>query len=85
MFFVLDGEFDSVSYLLSTKDFNGSSQSFLNAIHKTAFRNIYLCVWCFESQTYEVEHPILLHIFKGDKALLEWKYYNKDKTGITDN
>ena len=79
--FVLEDELKSVNYLLQSVYYNSAATSFLKAVAKSPFDNVFLCVWNFEKQEYNVANPIVLQISKckDDSAILEWKYFNVNK------
>ncbi|MCH5200990.1 MAG: hypothetical protein J1F60_08530 [Oscillospiraceae bacterium] len=58
--FILEDEYNCLCDLLETKNWNGCYNSFMNSVIKSPFDVVYLCVWNFESQTYNTENPILL-------------------------
>ena len=58
--FILEDEYNCLCDLLETEKWNGCYNSFMNSVIKSPFDIVYLCVWNFESQTYNTENPILL-------------------------
>ncbi len=66
--FVLEDEMESVKYLLKTSECNGSRNEFLNTI-LSSFKVVYLCVWNFENQTYNIDNPVLMKFETIGKTL----------------
>lgn len=71
--FALDGEFESVLEFLKTYKWNGAAQQFLNTLLKSPFPTIYLRLWDFTRQSYEVENPLLLRFKKTEDGVLSWE------------
>ncbi len=58
--FILESECECLCDLLSTGTWNGYYHGFMRSILLSPFKIVYLCVWDFESQTYNKETPRLL-------------------------
>ena len=71
--FILEGEYESVQYLLRTGYQNGCYMSFMHNIMCSPFQTIYLCVWDFKNQTYIITNPILLKFWKNGNGKLKYK------------
>lgn len=58
--FILDDEYNCLCYLLKTGTWNGCYNAFMRSVIISPFNVVYLCVWNFKAQTYNIENPILL-------------------------
>lgn len=69
--FILEDEYECLCDLLKTRNWNSCYDSFMNAVMTSPFNVVYLCVWDFEAQTYNIENPILLKFetFSDDNKL----------------
>lgn len=69
--FILEDEYRCLCYLLETGTWNGCYNAFLNALFASLFPTIYICVWDFHNQKYDVENPKLLKFWNANA--LHWK------------
>lgn len=60
--FVTDDEMDSVDMLIESRHYNSASTGFFNAVKKSPFNNILLCVWDWEQLNCIIENPDLIHM-----------------------
>ena len=58
--FILQGEFECLDDLLKTGTWNQCYNNFMRTITQSPFKVIYLCVWDFRSQMYNIKNPILI-------------------------
>ena len=77
--FVLEGEFDSMMYLIESLSYNGNSHFFMKTIMDSPFQTIYICKWNYEWQEYVLKNPTLIKFWKDEKLLKyqiqgEYKY-----------
>lgn len=66
--FVLEDEFEVMIYLIESGNQNTCYTSFFNTMLQSPFSVVYVCVWCFESQTYETENPTIMKFEKTDRG-----------------
>ncbi len=64
--FVLEDEFEAIIDLLKSGPQNICYVSFCNAILQSPFPIVYICVWSWETQKYEVDNPIIMKYEKTD-------------------
>ncbi len=58
--FITPEELESLKYLLETRNWNGEYNRFVNAVAKSPFKVVYLCVYDLKKQVYNTENPTLL-------------------------
>ena len=71
--FVLEGEFDSMMYLIETRAYNGNYNRFMNAIVNSPFHTVYVCVWDFEKQEYILDNPKMMKYWKENDKTLKYQ------------
>lgn len=64
--FVLKDEFEAMMYVLRSGSENGCYGAFYSSLLHSPFPVVYVCVWDFESQTYETEDPVIMKFEKTD-------------------
>ena len=67
--FATDGEFRLIKELVRQKKWNGAAKQFLNQILLSPFPTIYVCEWCFEAQSYNINNPQLMIFRKQGEGL----------------
>lgn len=69
--FVLEDEYYCFCELIKSKNYNIYYDTFMNYIIKSPFKCVYLCVWDFESQSYNIEKPVLIKLEKTSETVLD--------------
>ena len=67
--FVLEGEYESMRYLMESSRYNGNSELFRTVIMESPFPTVYVCVWDFERQEYIIDDPTMIKFWKEDELL----------------
>ena len=75
--FATDGEFRLMKELVKQKKWNGAAKQFLDQILLSPFPTIYVCEWCFEAQSYNINNPQLM-LFRKQGEELRFKLKNGD-------
>ena len=58
--FILEDEYDCFCELIKSKHYNTYYDTFIRSVIKSPFKLVFLCVWDFESQTYNINNPDLI-------------------------
>lgn len=69
--FILEDEFRCFYHLIKSKNYNVYYDTFMNYVIKSPFKCVYLCVWDFESQSYNTQNPILVKMETLSETTLE--------------
>lgn len=69
--FILEDEYRCFCELIKSKSYNMYYDTFMNCIIKSPFKCVYLCVWDFESQSYNIENPVLIKMEKVSETELD--------------
>lgn len=80
--FVLPDEYECVLEYLNNYQWNRAAQHFLNTILTSPFPAVYLCVWDFVKQTYEINNPLLLKFSKTKGGGLQWTLLSGNLDGL---
>lgn len=68
--FILEDEYDCFCELVKSKHYNTYYDTFMRSVIKSPFKLVFLCVWDFESQTYNINNPNLIKMeTKSDISL----------------
>lgn len=68
--FILEDEYDCFCELIKPKHYNTYYDTFMRSVIKSPFKAVFLCVWDFESQTYNINNPDLIKMeTKSDISL----------------
>lgn len=67
--FATDEEFRLMKDLIPQMNWNGTAMGFLNRILRSPFPVIYVCEWCFEKQSYNINNPQLMIFRKQGEGL----------------
>lgn len=60
--FITQGEYNKLRQLIKTHKSNPNYSEFKNKVFKSPFKIIYLCVWSFKNQKYELRHPVVVNL-----------------------
>ena len=63
--FVLEDEFEAMMYILRSGPINSACTAFVNCILRSPFPVVYVCVWNWEAQTYEIDNPRIMKFEKS--------------------
>ena len=69
--FVLEDELRCFYELIKSKNYNVCYDTFMNHVIQSPFKCIYLCVWDFESHSYNTQNPILVKMETLSETTLE--------------
>lgn len=67
--FVTEDEYKSMMHLIETQKYNASYCSFMQMISSSPFKTIYVCIWMFEEQRYDVDNPTIMKFWKSGGKL----------------
>lgn len=62
--FVLEDEFEAMMYILRSGPINSACTAFVNCILRSPFPVVYVCAWNWETQTYEIDSPLIMKFEK---------------------
>lgn len=66
--FVLEDEFRVMMDLLHSGPQNGCYGAFFKAILRSPFPAVYVCAWNWETQTYEIDDPLIMKFEKTENG-----------------
>lgn len=69
--FILEDEYYCFDELIKSKDYNIFYDTFVNYMLNSPFKVVYLCVWDFESQSYNTENPVLMKMETMSETTLD--------------
>lgn len=60
--FITQGEYNRLRQLIKNHKVNPNYNEFKSAVFNSPFKIIYLCVWSFKNQKYELRHPVVVNL-----------------------
>ena len=77
--FALEEEVLIMLELLGQSKWNGASHEIIKTVIESPFPTIYVCVWDFYNQQYEIDNPLLVRLQKKENGGVKYIVSGKTK------
>ena len=77
--FALEEEVLIMLELLEQSKWNGASREIIKTVIESPFPTIYVCVWDFYNQQYEIDNPLLVRLQKTEDGGVKYIVSGKTK------